>query len=507
MAAAVGGITITAQAVDSKGNVVTTGGTPTFGFNWTDETWANPYKIAEGTEPLADDQVVIDRGLARNQSERRPEASGAQRRGQRTVHGQRHRHLRHARQRGRVDRHHVHHADRSTSRGSGGTAPNTFDDITVQARQGVSQTTLKAELTAAVAKDSSIEVLTGAEAAKDSQDSVKVFLKFFTIVLLVFAGVSVVVGMFVIYNTFGILVAQRTRETALLRALGASAAQILRSVVVESLVIGLIGSLLGVGFGVVLAVLLKLVFSAAGVDLPAGGIAITIWAIVVPIVVGVITTLVSAFVPAYRSSRVPPLAAIQDVAIDRSGHSMTRTITGGILLALGVLALDRWAGRRRRRAGRCGLPRGDTGRRGDRSGFRRPFTRGIGAPLPAIRGMTGTLARENASRNPKRTSATAMALTIGVAIVAFIIVMATSIKASVGGAVDKQFAADYVVQAKGFGPGFSPELNQKLKQLPEVQADQRAALQSSEDRRFGAPGGGRRAGHHHVGVQLRTSQR
>jgi putative ABC transport system permease protein len=289
-------------------------------------------------------------------------------------------------------------------------------------------------------------------------------------VLLVFAGVSVVVGMFVIYNTFGILVAQRTRETALLRALGASGGQILRSVVVESLTIGFIGSVLGVVFGVVLAVLLKLAFSALGIDLPAGGIALPGRAIIVPIVVGVGTTLVSAVVPAYRSSRVPPLAAIQDVALDRSGRSVVRAIVGGILVVLGTLALV------------SGLTGGGVSLVGVAflvvilavavigPLFARPFARVIGAPLPATRGMTGTLARENASRNPKRTSATAMALTIGVAIVAFILVMATSIKASVASLVDKQFAADYVVQAKGFGPGFSPDLNQQLKQIPEVQA-------------------------------------
>jgi putative ABC transport system permease protein len=294
---------------------------------------------------------------------------------------------------------------------------------------------------------------------------------------LVFAGVAVV-GMFVIYNTFGILVAQRTRETALLRALGASAAQVLRSVVVESVVIGFIGSALGVLFGIVLAVLLKAVFSALGVDLPAGGIAITEAAIIAPLVVGVITTLVSAFVPAWRSSRVPPLAAIQDVAIDRSGHSAARSVTGAILLVLGVFALV------------GGLAGGTVALVGVAfllvilgvavigPVFARPFTRLIGAPLPAARGMTGTLARENASRNPKRTSATAMALTIGVAIVAFIIVMATSIKASVAGEVDKQFAADYVVEAKGFGPGFSPQLNQQLKQLPEV--DSTSALRFNQ---------------------------
>jgi ABC-type lipoprotein release transport system permease subunit len=235
VAAAVGNVTITAQAVDAQGNVVSTGGAPNFGFNWTDETWANPYRIAEGTPPQADDQVVIDRGIAKKGKLHVGEemqvlsAAGSE---PFTISG--------IATFGSVDSAAGSTAIMFTTptvqrlAEAAGRAPDTYDNISVKARDGVSQTEVRDEITSAVATDSSIEVLTGEEVIKENEDAINDFLKVFTIILLVFAGVAVVVGMFVIYNTFGILVAQRTRETALLRALGASAGQILRSVVVES---------------------------------------------------------------------------------------------------------------------------------------------------------------------------------------------------------------------------------------------------------------------------------
>ena len=300
---------------------------------------------------------------------------------------------------------------------------------------------------------------------------------FFQQALTIFGAIALLVGIFVISNTFSILVAQRTRELALLRAVGASRRQVLGSVMLEAVLVGLIAAGLGMLVGVALAKGVTALLDASGADLPTSSLVVQPATIVIALVVGLVVTLVAALVPAIRATRVPPLAALRDVAIDRSGASKVRIVLG-----------------HRRAAARRAEPlrRVDAGRRHRRHPHRRArapccsswapsswarcsparASRRSGCRLPRLKGVTGKLAIENAARSPKRTSATASALVIGVALVAFITVFAASAKKSVNSEVDRGFSADFVVQsdAGGFGPpsGFPASVAEAMEDVDGV---------------------------------------
>jgi putative ABC transport system permease protein len=319
-------------------------------------------------------------------------------------------------------------------------------------------------------------VITGAKITKENQDAIQKALGFFNIALLIFALIALVVGAVIIYNTFSIVVAQRTREMALLRAIGASQRQVMAQVFGESVVVGVLASAVGVGAGIALAVGLKAVMSLIGLDLPGTGIVVQPIAIISGLLVGTIVTVLSAVVPARQAARVPPVAALRDVAIERPPRRVVRLAIGGGAMVLGIVVLF---------VGLFGNV--DNGIRFVGLGavlvfigafvlgplFSRTVSRIIAAPLPRIKGMTGSIARENAARNPKRTATTATALLIGVALVGFITIFAASAKASVSNAVDSQFKTDFIVMGPGsFSPGIglTPEVAHKISALPEVDA-------------------------------------
>jgi putative ABC transport system permease protein len=353
-------------------------------------------------------------------------------------------------------------------------AENQFSAISVVAESGVSEEQLRDRIRAVI-DDSQIEVLTGAEITAEDQDEIQDALQFISIPLFVFAGIALLVGAFIIFNTFSIVVAQRTREMALLRAIGASQRQVTLSVLAESLVIGLLASALGLAAGVGLSILLKAALDAFGFDIPSTGLVVSSTAVVVSVVIGTFITVVSAVMPAWRAARVPPIAAIRDVAIERARSVLRRAVIGGGVFAMGTALLL-------------------LGLFGDTSNgiyavafgallvfigatvlgpvFAKRSCEIIGWPVARLRGVTGNLARENAMRNPQRTSATAAALMFGVAIVGFFTVFASSLKASVNAQVDRAFTSDFVLTTGGFGggPGFSPELPQEVAALPEVEA-------------------------------------
>jgi putative ABC transport system permease protein len=333
----------------------------------------------------------------------------------------------------------------------------------------VSQTELANRVRQAMGNNGT-ETLTGAQITKENQSDIQDALSFFNILLLIFAAVALFVAAFTIYNTFSIIVAQRQRETALLRAVGASRRQVIGSLLAESVIIGIVASLLGFVAGIGIAALLKGLLAALGVDIPAGGVVILPRTLIVSLIVGVIITVVSAVVPAFRASHVPPVAAMRDVAIDESGTSKSRLVWGLLIIAIGAvftaIGLTNDV-----KALALGIPLVFIGVFVLGPLLARPFARAIGAPLPKIKGVAGQLARENAMRNPKRTARTAAALMVGVALVAGITVLASSIKSSVHEVFSQQFTGDFVVSTntQGFG-GLPPSLAQQLNQLPEVDA-------------------------------------
>ena len=282
---------------------------------------------------------------------------------------------------------------------------------------------------------------------------------------------ALLVGAFIINNTFVILVAQRTRELALLRAIGASARQVRRSVALEALVIGGLASALGLLAGVGVAQGIQALWRSAGVTLPEGPLVVKASSLGIAFALGVGVTLLSALLPARRAAKVAPVAVMRSVAVERTRPSKVRVGIGVLLAAVSAVALV---------AGFVGgeLPlvligtlAGFVGTTVLSPVLARPVVRVISAPLPRLAGMRGRLARENALRNPRRTAATASALMIGVALVGGITVFAASGKWSVSHSFDKEFRGDLVADTGAwiYG-GASPRMAEDLGALPEVAA-------------------------------------
>jgi putative ABC transport system permease protein len=337
------------------------------------------------------------------------------------------------------------------------------------AAPGYSQERLTANLKAAL-PDPSTEVITGAAASDEAREAAGTSLEFVNTFLMTFAIVALVVGSFVIYNTFSITVAQRTKETALLRAIGAKRRQVIRAIRLEALFTGVFASGAGVLAGIGLAAGLRSVLSAFGVDLPSAGTVIETRTIVVSMSSGIIVTLVAAWLPARRAAKVAPIEALRATAIDSSAHSKRRVAIGFLTGMLGAAGIAQ--GLAASDAGSVGL-----GAFGVFLGvamlgpvIARRFARIVGWPLPRVRGMAGTLARENAMRNPRRTAATASALMIGVALVAFITVFAASAKASMSTSVDRAMKTDWIVTTQFGMGGLSPSVTERIDALPETGA-------------------------------------
>jgi putative ABC transport system permease protein len=328
-----------------------------------------------------------------------------------------------------------------------------FDQIDVAAESGVTPGQLRARIRAALPR--SVDVRTGEQQAAKQSSDLEHNLGFLRTFLLVFAYVALVVGAFIIFNTFSITVAQRTREFGLLRTLGASRRQVLGSVIGEGLLLGVLGAALGLLGGLALAPALDQLFKAFGADLPDSGTVVETRTVVVSLLVGIVVTLLAGLPPALRATRVPPLAAMREGVEIPPRQAITRgryavpilmaliairlvfaiankegTGTIAIIAVFGVLVASI---RLRQRA---------RGRR-----YRVvPFLARVLGTLVAWRGVTGRLARENSMRQPGRTMVTAAALLIGIALVAFIATLADGFKATIDHSVDRSFAGNLIVE-------------------------------------------------------------
>ncbi|MFI5004993.1 MAG: ABC transporter permease [Solirubrobacterales bacterium] len=352
-----------------------------------------------------------------------------------------------------------------------------YDQIDVAAQAGVTPGELRARIRAELPR--TVDVRTGAQqAAKESSD-LESNLSFLRTFLLVFAYVSLVVGAFIIFNTFSITVAQRTREFGLLRTLGGSRAQMMRSVVYEGLLLGVGGAVLGLLGGIALAPALDQLFKAFGADLPDSGTVLETRTIVVSLLVGVGVTVLAGLPPAQRATRVPPLAAMREgVGIEPRTLTRVGVLRRGLLAAVLLLGLGALSGSgallsillvvlaayvialllRLRRGGRPA-----------RHHVIPALARAIGV-LVSWRGITGRLARENAIRQPGRTMITAAALTVGLALVTFVAVLAAGTKATIDQAVTRSFAGDLIVENSQAGPeqGIPAVLAPALRRVPGV---------------------------------------
>jgi putative ABC transport system permease protein len=472
VAVAEGSIEGYGQILGSDGEAIGGNGPPTLAGNWVEDPELNPYEIAEGRAPRATDEVVINRGAAEE---------GDLEIGDTTT----------VLTPAAIE---VEIVGISTFGGEDGIGPSTFtaftfdtaqeylverpntvSSIVARAESGVSDDEVARRIAEVLPADA--EVITGEELTSESADDInEEFLDMLRTFLTIFAGVALLVATFSIYNTFSILVAQRTRESALLRALGAGRGQVLGSVAIESVLIGVIASALGIVGGFGIATLLKVMFDAFGFALPAGGLVFKGTTVAVGLAAGIGATIVAAVAPAVRASRVPPLAALRDVAVDRSATSVVRAVTGVGLASIGVaVVLSAVLGDGDNVLAQAGLGALLTlvGVVVFGPVVARTASAAIGAPLPALRGLPGRLARQNAMRNPRRTSGTAAALMVGVGVVTLFTVFAASLKASLDASVTETFRGDLVISTGPFGgSGLSPELAADVGELPEVETAQ-----------------------------------
>jgi putative ABC transport system permease protein len=456
------------QLVDAHGKPIGGQGPPTVAGNWIDDPKLNPYRLAEGRVPRKSGEVVVNRGTAEK---------GDLKIGDTTI-------LR------TPDPVEVTIVGLATFGGEDGMAQVTFTGMTradaekyltarpgeastiqVRAGPGVSQRELVDRLTPVLPKG--VEAITGQESTEENTDIISSrFLTVFTTFLLVFSGVALLVATFSIHNTFAIVVAQRTRENALLRALGASRRQVTVSTLTEASVVAVTASAAGLAGGIGIAAGLQALFPAIGFPFPESDLVISVLSMLLPLAVGVVVCLGSALLPAVRAGRTAPLAALRETAVDRSGASRVRAVTGAGLAALavavtltGVLVTPS-----------IGLA--GTGAVLALAAFvvlgpvaSTTAVRVLGSPLDRLRGVTGSLARRNALRSPGRTAATASALMIGVAVVSLFTVFGASLKATMDQTVSRSFAGDVALSTPSFGAGgsgLSPRLAGAVQRLPEV---------------------------------------
>lgn len=461
----VGGL---AQLVDPKGKAITTTGAPTLGFNWTTEPSMSPLRLRTGRPPQREGEVVVDVKTAKD--------------------------------------HKLKVGDNVRVIFRTGTAPFTIvgltgfgaadnlagatisafelrtaqqhfgktgvfdtidaaktDDVTaIELRQGIQQ-----------ALPPTVEAVTSDQVAKEGADSIKKFTGIFSTALLAFAGISLFVGAFIIFNTFSILVAQRTRELGLLRALGASRRQVMGSVLAEALFMGVVSSAVGLAVGVGFAVGLQKLLEAFGLNLPTSTTQFLPRTVIASVIVGVGVTLAAAISPGRRAGRVSPMAALRAEGSDAGGSLRTRSIVGSAVGAAGLAALF---------VGlfghvKNGLPLVGLGAALTFLGVAtlsplvaRPLAGFIGAPLARFFGLASRLGRQNAMRNPRRTAATAAALMIGLGLVGAVSVLGASIKKSTTEVFDRSLKADFAVANDQFAPVVSPELAKKLAQRAEMAA-------------------------------------
>ncbi len=337
---------------------------------------------------------------------------------------------------------------------------------------------------------SSLQVQTAAAHDRFSLDGLKTFVKFLKVLLLVFGGIAVFVGAFTIYNTLSITVAQRSRELALLRALGATRRQVLRSVVVEALAIGTVASAIGLVAGIGLAKLLGGVFASAGIELPSTSTVFGARTIIVSLAVGIVVTVLAALGPASRATRVSPVTAMREGAEVPAGRIGRRAplfaaITGA--LALGVLGLGMF-GPGIDPEGRLALLAPGSLLLFIAVALISPrlvprLAGALGRPGRRIAGVAGGLARRNAMRNPGRTAATAAALMIGIALVAFSAVLGAGMRESTKGALDEQVRADYVIVGQDGWSPIDPQAAKAVAEVPGV--DVSTGLVQDSARSFG----------------------
>jgi putative ABC transport system permease protein len=334
----------------------------------------------------------------------------------------------------------------------------------------VSDAKLSAAIQAALPVTAKTETLTGAQITLETQDQIGSALDFFGILLQTFSFIALGVGCFVIYNVFSISAAQRQRENALLRAIGASRKQVTRAMLIESVAVGVVGSMIGLVAGIGLSSGLSALLKALNVDIPSSGLVVNQGTIVSTIVIGSVVTVLSAILPARRAGKVPPLAAMRATALEIAEPGRKRLYAGLLSIALGIAIISAVIGGGNNSYLGFGILFVFIGTIVLGPIIARPVALFLGRPAARFRGITGVMARQNSARNPKRTSRTASPVLIGVALVTAVTALAASIKGQINDVFTEQFKGDYAVTTNNqFTGGLSPSLALDFNKLPEVE--------------------------------------
>jgi putative ABC transport system permease protein len=347
----------------------------------------------------------------------------------------------------------------------------TYDEIAVTAKTGVTQAALKAELDKALPKDV-VETTTGKQLADDQAEAIASSMSGMKQGLLVFAGIALFVGTFIIANTFTMLVAQRTKELALLRAVGASRRQVTRSVLIEAFVVGVVAAVTGLVAGIGIGAGLRSLMGSLGETVPDGPLVISPGTVLAALAVGILITMLAAWLPGRRAAKIPPVAAMSSVHAQATVKSLVlRNTIGALFAAAGVtvvLAATTMGGSDGQAPmglGACLLIIGVFVLTPLLS---RPLI-AAAAPVLRIFGVSGKLARQNSVRNPRRTAATASALMIGLTLITGMTVMAGSLQKSIDKMASEAIRADYIVSMANFN-SLSPDVDKKLKETEGVTA-------------------------------------
>ena len=350
-----------------------------------------------------------------------------------------------------------------------------LDYIRVQSRAGVPTSKLLSEIRPLL--PSTAQARNAQAQAKEDKKDVSGFLKVIQYALLAFGGIALFVGSFVIANTLSITIAQRVREFATLRTLGASRRQILRSVVLEALIIGAIASIVGLFLGLAIAKLLNALITAIGIDLPRSGTVLATRTIVVSLAVGVTVTLLASLRPALRATRVPPIAAVREGFVLPPGRfARFGTLIGVLvtLLAVGLFALGLFAHGQTVAQHLIELGLGllllFIGVATFAPRIVPPLAAVLGWSAKRIGGAAGALARENAMRSPQRTAATAAAMMIGLGLVTFVALLGQGLRSSFESAVNQLFVGDYALTATNTFQPLTVKAEQALKSTPGAEA-------------------------------------
>ena len=327
-----------------------------------------------------------------------------------------------------------------------------FDAVAVAAREGVGQEKLIDSIARVL--PASAEVRTGAEQAAEDGKGVGEFVTFIRYFLLGFGGIALFVGAFVIFNTLSITVAQRTKELATLRTLGASRRQVLRSVVLEGLVLGVVASAVGLGLGVLLAKGLTALFRAVDLEMPQAAMVFQTRTAVVAMLTGTLVTLVASVWPAVRATRIAPISAVREGGMVVKRPSRKTLVFGLVVTALSVFGLvygtlgDGVSTAVRMLGIGLGAFGIFIGLAAIAPRLVRPLAHVVGLPAARLGGVAGRLAQENAVRNPGRTASTAAALMIGLTLVSFVAVFGKALLASDESSLRKQLGTSHVITSQ-----------------------------------------------------------